>query len=270
MSSTNSSFKRTVRDHYRESGRHALPWRQTRDPYRVLVSEVMLQQTQVKRVLPFYAEFTKRFPTVRKLAQAPLSEVLRAWQGLGYNRRAKYLHEAAKAIAAQYDGAVPRRKEELMALPGIGPYTAAAVRAFAWNEPDIFIETNIRTAFIRHFFPRSEKVPDAKLTPLIEATLDRKHPREWYSALMDYGSYLKQTEGNAARRSAHRVRQKPFRGSDREIRGAIVKLLLAHPVREADLLHALPFPAARARDRIVALLGEGLIERLGKRLSLPR
>lgn len=268
MSSTNSSFKRAVWNHYRKSGRHALPWRKTRDPYRILVSEMMLQQTQATRVVPKYEAFLRRFPDVRTLANAPLGDVLREWQGLGYNRRAKYLHEAAQAIAARHGGAFPRGKEELVLFPGIGPYTAAAVRAFAWNEPDVFIETNIRTAFIHHFFPRSKKVPDKKLIPLIEATLDWKHPREWYSALMDYGSYLKKTEGNVSRRSAHHTRQKPFKGSDREIRGALLKLLLAGPARETSVIRALPFPAARAKAQLSALLEEGMVTEQRGKLSI--
>ena len=246
-----------------------MPWRKTRDPYKILVSEIMLQQTQVKRVIEFYAAFTKRFPTVQKLARAPLSEVLKVWQGLGYNRRAKYLHEAAKAIVARHAGHVPRSHEALVALPGIGAYTASAVRAFAWNEPDIFIETNIRTAVIHYFFPKSEKVSDARLIPLITAALDRKRPREWYYALMDFGSFLKKTEGNASRRSAHHTRQKPFKGSDREIRGAILKMLAEKTWTRSALLRALPFARERIDAQLKALADERMIEVKGRRFRLP-
>ena len=151
---TPKKFKDTVWKYYREHGRSDLPWRKTTDPYRILVSEVMLQQTQVERVIPYYTRFLKKFPTVRALAKAPLSQVLIAWQGLGYNRRAKMLHEAAKEVVRGHGGLFPRTALELEKLPGVGPYTAHAVAAFAYNEDGICIETNIRTAVTHHFFPK--------------------------------------------------------------------------------------------------------------------
>jgi A/G-specific adenine glycosylase len=247
-------FRRAVYGHYRKHGRAHLPWRRTRDPYRILVSEVMLQQTQVDRVVPFFAAFLKEFPTVRALAEAPLSEVLRMWQGLGYNRRAKMLHEAAKAIVREHNKAVPRSVEELERLPGIGPYTARAVCAFAFDMPVSLIETNIRTVFIHHFFPRRKNVRDDELVRYIVPIQDIARPRQWYSALMDYGSYLKKTRGNVSRRSAHHVRQKAFKGSDREVRGAILRAL----ARKTSL-RALPFAAGRVKTQLAALAREGLI-----------
>lgn len=267
MSST--SFKKAVWSYYRKHGRHALPWRETRDPYRILVSEVMLQQTQVDRVIPFYNAFLKKFPTTRALARAPLGDVLRAWQGLGYNRRAKYLHSAAKEIVAKHGGKLPRSHAELVALPGIGTYTAAAVRAFAWNELDVFIETNIRAAIIRHFFPKRSGVRDTEIAEVLTEMLQKRKNREWYWALMDYGSYLKKTEGNASRQSAHHVRQKPFKGSDREIRGAILKLLVAKSCTEDFLLCSLPFSAVRVRRQLAALAAEGLIRSARGVVQLP-
>lgn len=264
MSST--KFKKLVWEHYRKSGRHGLPWRKTKDPYRILVSEMMLQQTQATRVVPKYEAFLRRFPTIQKLAQAPLSDVLKEWQGLGYNRRAKFLHEAAKAIA-QAGAKLPRSHAELVALPGIGPYTASAIRAFAWNEPDIFIETNIRTAFIHHFFPKAKKVPDSKLLPYMELALDKKRSKEWYWALMDYGSYIKKTSGNASRRSAHHTTQKPFKGSDREVRGAILRELSHASVTGRALLR-LPFPKERIQKQLTALKKEGLIAKNASRYLL--
>src|SRR3990167_45987 len=152
MSSINSKkiseFRRTVWKYYNENGRHDLPWRKTKDPYRILVSEVMLQQTQVARVLEKYKQFLKRFPTVRALAKASLADVLKIWSGLGYNRRGKYLHDAAKVIVR-----VGNIKKELTGpLPGVGPYTKAAVLTFAFNQPEVLIETNIRAAYIHHFY----------------------------------------------------------------------------------------------------------------------
>lgn len=272
MSSTKhkrvAGFRKAVWAYYCKNGRHALPWRKTHDPYRILLSEMMLQQTQVDRVLPKYKAFLKKFPTLRALATASLADVLREWQGLGYNRRAKFLHEAAKAIA-KANGAFPRSRAELIALPGIGPYTASAMRAFAWNEPAVFIETNIRTAFIHHFFPKKKKVSDAETIRLIVQSLDAKNPREWYWALMDYGAHLKKTEGNASRRSAHHVRQKPFKGSDREVRGAILKTLIFGAKTRRGLLRALPFPEVRVEKQLTALATEKMLIIRNGKVFLP-
>ena len=216
----------------------------------------MLQQTQVDRVIPFYRNFLKRFPTAQSLAKAPLADVLRAWQGLGYNRRAKMLHEAAKAITSLYHGRFPRAYDELRTLPGVGDYTAKAVRVFAFNEPEILIETNVRTVFIHHFFPRKKQVSDKELISYMIHSLDKKNPREWYSALMDYGTYIKSTMPNPSRRSKHHTKQKPFKGSDREIRGAILRESLK--VGRLNLA-PLPFDKARVREQLAKLKAEGLI-----------
>jgi len=223
--------------YYRESGRHNLPWRKTHDPYAILVSEIMLQQTQVDRVVPYFEKWMRVFPTVEKLAYAPLSKVLGEWSGLGYNRRAKLLRECAKAIVENHGGKVPRDFAALVALPAIGPYTAGAIRAFAFDQKEVFIETNIRAALIHHFFPKSKKVPDSKLIPILEASLPKvKSPREWYSALMDYGSQLKKQTVNPSRRSLHHTRQSPFEGSLRQYRGIILRRLLQGPLKESVLL----------------------------------
>ncbi len=214
-------FRGLVYRHFDMSGRD-FPWRRTTDPYRILVSEIMLQQTQTGRTVEKYVEFIARFPNVGDLAQANATEVLAIWQGLGYNRRALALHRTARIIAAEFGGLVPREKSALMALPGIGAYTAAAIRAFAFNLPEVFIETNIRTAFIHEFFPDIEGVRDHDILPLVEATLDHAAPRRWYQALMDYGAMLKQS-GNPSRRSAHHHLQSPFKGSRREARGIILR-----------------------------------------------
>ena len=161
-------FRNLVWKYYKEQGRHTLPWRATTDPYRILVSEVMLQQTQVERVIPFYKNFLTRFPTVRALAAASLADVLAAWQGLGYNRRAKMLHEAAKAVVAQHKGKMPHDAQTLLTLPGIGPYTASAVAAFSDNSDEILIETNIRTVITHHFFPEKDKVSDADILTVLK------------------------------------------------------------------------------------------------------
>jgi A/G-specific adenine glycosylase len=256
---TPRKFRSLVYAHYRKAGRHDLPWRKTTDPYKILVSEIMLQQTQVDRVIPYFSRFTTRFPTIRSLSKAPLGDVLRLWQGLGYNRRAKMLHECAKKVLLSHKGKMPDTYEDLLALPGIGPYTASAVMAFAYNKPLPLIETNVRAAFIHHFFPLRDTVHDSELLSLIEEVLDRKKPREWYSALMDYGSHLKRTTGNASRRSAHHVRQSKFEGSDRQVRGAILRSLAVQPRSLAMLVRDTKHAKVRVEVQLKALMKEKMV-----------
>jgi A/G-specific adenine glycosylase len=221
-------FQETVLDFYRAHGR-VLPWRETQDPYQIWISEVMLQQTQVSRVITKYTEFLRDFPTVEKLAKAELAEVLLHWKGLGYNSRAKNLWKTARLIVDTYRGIFPRDPDTLDSLPGIGPYTARAIATFSFNTRHVFIETNIRAVYLHEFFNGVGKITDADLLPLIEATLPQKNYREWYSALMDYGSELKRLFPNPSRQSAHHTRQTPFKGSRRELRAAILFHLLSHP-----------------------------------------
>ncbi|HXV26544.1 MAG TPA: A/G-specific adenine glycosylase [Candidatus Paceibacterota bacterium] len=224
-------FRRTVLAHWRRHGRHELPWRKTSDPYAILVSELMLQQTQVDRVIPFYRKFLKRFPSFRTLARARTANLLAAWQGLGYNRRALLLRACADAVTARHGGHLPRTYDTLVALPGIGPYTAGAVMAFAFDLPHPLIETNIRRAYLHHFFRGARDVPDAAVLDLVRAHLARtRSPRIWFSALMDYGSMLADRlpkDANPNRRSRAYVRQSRFAGSDRQVRGAILRHALA-------------------------------------------
>lgn len=194
--------------------------------YKVFLSEVMLQQTQVPRVIQKYHEFLEAFPTMHALAQAALPDVLRVWQGLGYNRRGKYLWQAAKKLQAT-SCKLHLTPAELDALPGIGPATAASIYCFAYDKPIVFIETNIRKVFIFHFFPDRDEVNDVDLIPLVRETVDTTNPREWYYALMDYGSYLSKMVPNPNRRSKHYVRQAKFEGSDRQIRGRLLRDHLA-------------------------------------------
>ena len=217
-------FKKMVWDYYR-ANRRDFPWRRNINPYRVLVSEIMLQQTQVSRGEVKYKEFLKKFPSFRALAKASNADVLIAWQGLGYNRRALYLKRTAEVVVNEHKGKLPDDPATLVKLPGIGIYTAGAVCAFAFNKPVVFIDTNVRRVFIHHFFNNREGVTDAELVPLVEATLDKENAREWYSALMDYGSMLGAKEENANKRSAHYVKQSKFEGSLRQVRGKIIKLL---------------------------------------------
>ncbi len=246
---------------YRAHGRH-LPWRETKDPYRILVSEIMLQQTQVERVRAFYEKFVKIYPDFKALASAKKLEVLRLWQGLGYNRRALALHRLAEIVMRQYSGKLPHSRDLLESLPGMGPYTAGAIRTFAFDEPEIFIETNIRRAFIHFFFPKRKKVNDKEILPLIKKTLDCGNPRDWYFALMDYGTMLGANgRENPNSRSAHYVRQSKFKGSDREIRGKILRLALGHRrVRIEKLEEAIPEARIRIAKTLNALSREGFLK----------
>ncbi len=236
---SDDEFRRTIYDHYDTSGRR-MPWRETDDAYRILVSEIMLQQTQVERVRGAYDRFVARFPAVETLADAPLSDVLALWQGLGYNRRPISLHGCAREMVDHHGGRLPDTVDELLKLPGIGPATAGSLMAFVHGKAVPFIETNIRRVYLHFYFPDAQGVPDADLMPVVERTLDREDPRRWYYALMDYGVMLKKTSGNANRRSTAYKRQPRFEGSKRQIRGAIIRALTgAGSMSEAELLAAL-------------------------------
>jgi len=218
-------FQTLIWNYYKKHKR-PLPWRKNINPYRILVSEIMLQQTQVSRVMPKYRLFLKLFPNVQLLAAASLSDVLAAWSGLGYYRRAKFLHTAAKKIVSDFKGKIPGRAAGLRTLPGIGPNTAGAIAAYAYNQPEVFIETNIRKIYLHYFFADREDVYDSELLPIIESTLDKKNPREWYWALMDYGVFLSSQVENPNRRSRHYITQSKFEGSLRQLRAKILKLIV--------------------------------------------
>ena len=210
-----------------------LPWRRTRDPYEIWISEVMLQQTQTTRVDGRWQRWLERFPTVAALAAASPAEVLEEWQGLGYNRRALALHRAARALA-ECGGALPADARALTALPGIGPATAAGILAFAFDLHAVYLETNVRAVFLHELFPGEEGVSDRALVPLVDATCPADasdpadDPRTWYYALLDYGAYLKRTVPNPSRRSRGHTRQSRFEGSHRQKRAELLRVLLAH------------------------------------------
>ena len=258
-------FQQLIYGYFREHPR-SLPWRSTTDPYGIMVSEVMLQQTQVERVLPRYAAFLDRFPTVETLAAAPLADLLALWQGLGYNRRAMMLKRAAEEIMARHGGAVPHDPADLSRLSGIGAYTAGAIAAFAFGHATPFIETNIRSVFIHVFFHDRTDVRDSEIMSLIEGTMDRHNIRDWYNALMDYGAMLKQRWANPNKRSAHYSRQGPFENSDRQVRGRILKVLVnGSPLSAVRIAHATGMDAERVKKNLAALEKEGFIERRGRR-----
>lgn len=256
-------FQQTVWEYYDAHGRHDLPWRLADadgsfDPYKIMVSELMLQQTQVARVIPKFLTFVKKYPTVQVLAASSLADVLTMWSGLGYNRRAKFLWQAAQVIVEHHAGQLPGTKEDLVKLPGIGPNTAGAILVYAQDLPAIFVETNIRTVFLHHFFNDQKDVPDSALLSLLEQSLPTNAARLWYWALMDYGTHLKRTVGNVSRASAHYAKQSKFDGSRRQIRGQILRLLTAAPRTVLFLYNAIP--DERLGSVLADLTKEGFIE----------
>ncbi len=269
MDVAEKKFVATVWEYYRKNGRHTLPWRKTKNAYRILVSEIMLQQTQVDRVIPKYKNFLKKFPTVQKLSEAPLGEVLREWQGLGYNRRAKMLHECARTIVRERKGKFPKTYTELVRLPGIGNYTAGAVLAFAFNTSIPIIETNIRAVVIHHFFRDTTDVTDTEILSIVTRTLDSKNSREWYYALMDYGAYIKKEFGNPNSRSKHYTKQSTFKNSDRQIRGAVLRLLAQGRCTRKKVHAELSFDIDRIDAQVERLMEEGMIVRTKSTYTLP-
>ena len=257
-------FQKEIYEHYGTRGRD-FPWRKKLSPYRVLVSEIMLQQTQVERVIEKYREFLEAFPDFTALAKAPLSKLLRIWSGLGYNRRALALKSLAQKVVDEHRGRLPTDLEKLLALPGIGRYTAGAVLAFAFNKPVVFMDTNIRRVYIHEFFHDQEHIHDDRLIPLVEQTMDSVHPRKWYNALMDYGTMIKEKHGNPNRKSAHYTRQSPFENSNRQVRGKILKVLVAEPqLSTAQIVKRIGMDPERVKKNLAQLTEEGFIKKQGR------
>ncbi|MBP1929599.1 A/G-specific adenine glycosylase [Methanolinea mesophila] len=258
---------------YRYYARHArdFSWRRDITPYRIVVSEVMLQQTQVERVSTAFPRFIRRFPDFPSLSGAPLGEVLAEWQGLGYNRRAIALKKTAEKVGAEFSGELPCDERILETFPGIGKATAASIIVFAFNIPVPFIETNIRRVFLHCFFPGAEEVPDREIIPLVRETMDRTDPRTWFWALMDYGAHIGRTRGNPNRRSSHYRRQPAFHGSDRQMRGAILRILVKEGGMErAHLCTLAGGDAGRVTDLLKDLESEGFIEIREHMVSISR
>ncbi len=269
------TLRRRVLSWYGRSGRD-LPWRRTRDPYRVLVSEVMLQQTQVSRVLPAYRRFLRRFPTLRALSRAPLGKVLREWSGLGYNRRARDLHRVARTHAS----GLPRTVAGLDALPGVGAYTASAVACFAFGEPTAFADTNIRRVLGRAVLGHT--ATDQEAIELDRVIGSKREGARWHHALMDIGATICLTrrprcdvcpvrgvcEYDGVDRSSRR-KQLPFVASDRRVRGAIMRQLVSSSrgVTMATLRRGINDP--RVARLVGVLAQEGLVEVSSGSVRLP-
>ncbi len=261
-------FKELVRCQGEELYRD-MPWREDTRAYYVLVSELMLQQTQVARVVPKFEAFIAAFPDEKTLASASLADVLKLWQGLGYNRRAKFLHEAAKTIMQEFDGIFPSSETDLLKLPGVGKNTAGAIRAYAFNQPSIFVETNIRTVYIHHFFDDQFDIDDKQIIEFLEETIDHEHPREFYWALMDYGTWLKSQGVRNISASKHYKKQSQLKGSLRETRGAILRELTELRRTRTELQQSIGMPD-RFDAAIEGLRRDGLVEMTGKYFHLTK
>lgn len=254
-------FQSIIYEYY-TTHKRPFPWRETHDPYQIMVSEFMLQQTQTDRVTPKYLRFIEKYPTVQDLAKADFKDILQMWSGLGYNRRALALKKSAEYIVDQFNGNIPTNERQLQMLPGVGPYTAAAICAFAFNKPTLLIETNIRTVFIYFFFQNATQVHDNDIVPLILKTMDATNPREWMYALMDYGVMLKKRFVNPGRKSKLYTHQTPFHGSPRELRGKILRLLIDYDrLSEKDIASNLCVDENDIRSVVDKLVKEKLINK---------
>lgn len=282
--------RRRLRAWYRAHGRD-LPWRHTEDPWAVLISETMLQQTQAERVAARYPAFVARFPTPSAMAAAAPADVLAEWAGLGYNRRAVALHATATALVQRHGGEVPRDVAALEALPGVGPYTARAVRAFAFDAPAAPVDTNVARVLAR--LVAGAPCSRSQAQRLADDLAPRYAPREWASALMELGSQVCTArrprcevcpvagdcawgaaggpDDDPAAASAHRSRpQAAFAGSDRQARGRLVEALRHGPVSDACLGEVSGVGDPARLERLVAgLIGDGLAQRARDGLRLP-
>ena len=230
----------------------------------------MLQQTQTSRVVGRLERFLDRFPTFAALAKAPLAAVLTEWQGLGYNRRALFLVKLAQAVMTKHRGTLPATFDELRALPGVGDYTAGALLAFVYGKPAVFIETNIRAVFLEEFFKGKHGVRDKEIASIVELTLDRRNPRRWYYALMDYGVVCKARSRSLNARSAHYAKQSPFESSIRKVRGEVVRSLVraARPLTRAALRELVHSDTKRLASALTGLIVDGIIWRKGNLIGI--
>ncbi|NVM45018.1 MAG: winged helix-turn-helix transcriptional regulator [Candidatus Lokiarchaeota archaeon] len=263
------TFQNIIYSYFKQYGRE-FPFRREINPYNVVISEMMLQQTQTNRVSEKFEQFIQEFPDFQSLANAPLNNVLKVWQGLGYNRRAVALKNIAEKVVNEFDGILPADVEILKSFPQIGHNTASSIVAFAFNMPTFFIEVNIRRVYIYYFFPGKNSVNDSLILPIVRKTLDRANVRKWYYALMDYGVMLKKTHPELNKRSAHYRKQSKFKGSDREIRGKILRLLIANSnLTESDILKELNINSKKLNDILNLLIKEGFIKKEKHLFSIP-
>jgi A/G-specific adenine glycosylase len=264
MSAKIQKFQQEIITYYLENKR-TMPWRDISNPYKIFISEMMLQQTQVERVRIKYAEFIKKFPTLKSVAEAEKADILKVWQGLGYNRRALFIKRACEEIISKHKGLFPKDFEILQTLPGIGPSTAGAICAFAYNQPVFFIETNVRAVILHFFFKNKEKVSDKEVMVILQkVTPQNLNPRDWYYALYDFGTYLKKTLGRNKtklhQKSKHYNKQSKFEGSFRQKRAQVLKLKLSNPnITDIEIISKLKLEPQEFEDVITSLDKDGLI-----------
>jgi len=252
---TIAAFRRRILNHYRRHGRD-LPFRRTRDPYKITLAEIMLQQTQVERVVPKYESWIARWPTWQALAEASTRELLAAWSGLGYNRRALFLGKMADVIVEQFDGRLPEEPAALKRLPGIGHYTANAIAIFAFNQPLITIDTNIRRVFLLEF-DLPDETSRAEIEKLAWRALPKQRSREWHNALMDYSRLALRTP---ERKVKPLTRQGRLEGSRRQIRGEIIRRLTRQQrVSLAVIARDLDRSIDDVRSAAESLAAEGMV-----------
>ena len=256
-----SQFRTIIYSFYKQHRRN-FPFRQNITPYNVLVSEIMLQQTQTGRVSQKFMNFVEKFPDFLALSKAPLEDVLKVWQGLGYNRRAIALKKISDIVINNYHGKLPDSIEILKLLPQIGNNTASSIVSFAFNIPTVFIETNIRRVYIYFFFHNKNNINDKEIIPIVEKTIDKSNPREWYYALMDYGVMLRKSHPELHKKSMHYRKQAPFKGSNRQIRGELLKLLIrVKTLKKSELENKFKNISPDRLRRILFQLGkEGFIK----------
>lgn len=252
-----------------ETHKRDLPWRHTRDPYHILVSEVMLQQTQVSRVLPKYDEFFRAFPDVFALSHASPAKLLTIWKGLGYNRRALYLKRAAEAVVREYNGIFPIEESQLVKLPGLGRYTARALMVFAFEKDVAMVDTNIRQ-IITHFFYNDVSQKEKIIEDMADTLVPLGKSWQWHQALMDYGS-LELTK--MKRPDKPRKASVPFKDSNRYFRGKIVDRLREGQVLESLLIEEFSKQYKKQpsfiREIIQKLIKDELVGQTGNLIHLP-
>lgn len=256
-------FQKKVLSFYQRNKR-ILPWRKTTDPYRILVSEFMLQQTQVSRVLSYYRQWINRWPTVNAIAAASLSDILQAWIGLGYNTRAVNLHRAARIIVEKFNGDVLEAMKHYKGIPGIGRYTSQAVQIFSTNADLVTVDTNIRRIFIQEFALPPDVV-EKDLWKLAEECLPRGKSRIWHNALMDYGALHLTARKTGIK---PKTRQSRFESSDRQIRARILRYILKDKLPASELETLLEIEQKRLISILEKMISEGIITKRNNRYQV--
>ena len=260
-----STFQQKVFQFYQENKRN-LPWRKTTDPYNILVSEFMLQQTQVNRVIEYFTKWMRRWPTVQKLASEEYKNLLQAWMGLGYNRRAMYLHNTAKKIVNEFNGDVLTAIKNFKQLPGVGLYTSKAIQIFAANADISTVDTNIRRIFIDQF-NLDESISDKQLFQLAQKCLPLGRSRDWHNALMDYGAIHLTSRKTGIK---PKTQQSRFQGSDRQIRGKVLRMLLQENYTKYQLQQKLKVESNRLEEILRKMKKEKTISKTKEYYHVPQ